>query len=183
MIPPPTDTEPDECVGRHGHASGTDRRQHNDQRRPHDPPRQPPTPPNHRRNHDCRGHQPFREASWRLARERDVAVVAAALLEPGHVGRAYDLNGPQMVTRRARVEAIAAAVGRPVPLEVVTPARAREIYLNQGGFAADNADFVLGFGDYSGNVADLFAFDEFDPGPASLPPTAGQVTGCSARTF
>jgi uncharacterized protein YbjT (DUF2867 family) len=72
--------------------------------------------------------------------ERDVADVAvAALSQEGHQAKAYDQSGPEPITRREQVEAIATAIGRPVRLEVVTPEQAREHYRRQGGFAAANA--------------------------------------------
>ena len=97
-------------------------------------------------------YEPFPEAAWWPVHERDVADVAVtALLRDGHHGKAYDLSGPELLTRRQQVDAIAAATGRDVRLEVVTPEQAREHYRRQGGFAAANADFLLGFTDYAGN--------------------------------
>jgi uncharacterized protein YbjT (DUF2867 family) len=129
-------------------------------------------------------YEPFPEAAWWPVHERDVADVAvAALLQDGHQGQAYDLSGPELITRREQVRAIATAIGRDVRLEVVTPGQARERYRRQGGFAAANADFLLGFTDYQGN--------EREPTSVSYPvrrtagprPTAERVTGYPARTF
>ena len=129
-------------------------------------------------------YEPFPEvASWPV-HERDVADVAvAALVQDGHHGQAYNLSGPELITRREQVDAIAAAIGHEVRLEVVTPEQAREHYRRQGGFAAANADFLLGFTDYQGN--------EREPTSVSYPtirttgsrPTAQHVTGHPARTF
>ncbi|MEO3928121.1 NAD(P)H-binding protein [Micromonosporaceae bacterium B7E4] len=128
--------------------------------------------------------EPFPDVAWCPVHERDIAEVAvAALLADGHQGRAYDLNGPELITRREQVRAIATAVGRDVRLEVVTPERAREIYRAQGGFAADNADFLLGFEDYSGNDSDPASMAELDLGAYGPLPTAEAVTGRPARTF
>src|SRR5262249_44716919 len=97
-------------------------------------------------------YEPFPDAASWPVHERDVADVAvAALLQDGHHGKAYNLSGPALVSRREQVEAIAAATGRDVRLDVVSPEQARERYLRQGGFAAANADFLLGFVDYRGN--------------------------------
>ncbi|MFF5523041.1 hypothetical protein [Streptomyces coeruleorubidus] len=67
---------------------------------------------------------------------------------------------------------------------MVTPQQAREIYLAQGGFAAENVDFLLGFEDYGGNESapspEAEAFDLSSLGPM---PTAEAVTGRPARTF
>lgn len=111
---------------------------------------------------------PQPEAAWYPVHERDIADVAVeALLGDGHAGRAYTLNGPGLVSHREQVEAIAAAIGEPVRFEVVEPRVAREYYLAQGGFAADNADFLLGFEDYSGAEIDqdqeIASGEEDDP--------------------
>jgi uncharacterized protein YbjT (DUF2867 family) len=129
-------------------------------------------------------YEPFPDAAWWPVHERDVAEVAvAALLQDGHHRQAYDLSGPELITRREQVAAIAAATGRDVRVEVVTPEQAREHYRRQGGFAAANADFLLGFTDYAGN--------QREPTSVSYPavrstqprPTAQRVTGTPARTF
>ncbi|WP_067832204.1 SDR family oxidoreductase [Actinomadura kijaniata] len=126
---------------------------------------------------------PFPDATWCPVHEDDIAdVAAAALLEDGHAGRAYTLNGPEFLSVRDQVRIIGEALGREIRLERVTPERAREIYRRQGGFAADNADFLLGFEDYSGAPAvpeDRGALDLSAFGPL---PTAEAVTG-RARTF
>src|SRR6185369_16849847 len=63
-------------------------------------------------------YEPFPEAAWWPVHERDVADVAVtALLRDGHHGKAYDLSGPELLTRRQQVDAIAAATGRDVRLE------------------------------------------------------------------
>ncbi|GLF97940.1 SDR family oxidoreductase [Streptomyces yaizuensis] len=83
--------------------------------------------------------------------EADIAdVAAAALLDDRHAGKAYDLAGPEELTHRDRVAAIAAAIGVPLRLDEVGPGEARDFYRAQGGWAADNADFLFGFEDYSG---------------------------------
>jgi uncharacterized protein YbjT (DUF2867 family) len=129
-------------------------------------------------------YEPFPEAAWWPVHEHDVADVAvAALLRDGHQGRAYNLSGPELITRREQVAAISAAIGREVRLEVVTPEQAREHYRRQGGFAAANADFLLGFTDYQGNRREPTSVGY--PGiPTGQPrPTAHDVTGYAARTF
>ncbi|PZG50389.1 NmrA family transcriptional regulator [Spongiactinospora gelatinilytica] len=128
--------------------------------------------------------EPLPDAAWYPVHEQDIADVAtAALIEDGHQGAAYTLNGPELITRRAQVAAIAAAIGAEIRLEVVTPAQARELYLAQGGFAADNADFLTGFKDYSGAEADPSAKQEFDLAMLGPMSTAEEVTGRPTRTF
>jgi uncharacterized protein YbjT (DUF2867 family) len=123
---------------------------------------------------------PFPDAAWFPTHERDIADVAvAALLEDGHAGAAYDVNGPEMISNREQIRAIASAIGHDVHHEQVTRRQAREQYLRQGGFAAANAAFLLGFEDYSGNPGGEVG--EVPPAPDL--PTCEPVTGRTARTF
>lgn len=134
--------------------------------------------------------EPFPEAAWYPVHEGDTAeVAAAALLEDGHNGRAYTLNGPELITRAAQVAALSAAIGEEIRLERVTPVQARELYRAQGGFAAENADFLLGFEDYEGHTTDPDGGDdgtdwegEWDPAAMDLP-TLADALGKPARTF
>jgi uncharacterized protein YbjT (DUF2867 family) len=127
---------------------------------------------------------PYPEAAWFPIHERDIADVAtAALLEDGHAGAAYTVSGPELITRREQVRAIASAIGEDIRFEEVTPERARDLYRRQGGFAAANADFLLGFADYSGAASDPESAVEWKPAAATGQPTAERVTGRPARTF
>lgn len=127
---------------------------------------------------------PNPEAAWFPVHERDVADVAvAALLNDGHSGVAYTLNGPELLTLRDQVEAIANAIGDEIRFEKVTPHEAREAYLRQGGFAAEAADFLLGFVDYDGNPADPSVVADFDPSVLGPQPTIAEAIGTPARTF
>ncbi|MGW0482692.1 SDR family oxidoreductase [Nonomuraea sp. NPDC003214] len=124
------------------------------------------------------------DAAWFPVHERDVADVALkALLEDGHHGKAYDINGPELISLRDQVRAIADALGDEVGFEEVSPEEAREIYLRMGGFAAEAADFLLGFTDYDGNPADPADSQDFDPSSLGPLPTAQAVTGKPPRTF
>ncbi|MFE7135548.1 SDR family oxidoreductase [Streptomyces sp. NPDC057638] len=99
-----------------------------------------------------RVRDPFPDDAWCPVHEGDIADVAvAALLEEGHTGRAHTLHGPEMISPRSQVAAIAAALGEEVAVETVTREEAREIYVSQGGFSAAAADMLLGFTDYEGN--------------------------------
>jgi hypothetical protein len=127
---------------------------------------------------------PFPDAAWFPVHERDIADVALlALTEEGHAGQAYTLNGPELLTHRRQVELIAEAMGEKIHFESVTPQEAREIYLAQGGFAAQNAGFLLGFEDYGGDEPDPAQAEAFDPVSFGPVPTAEAVTGRPARTF
>jgi uncharacterized protein YbjT (DUF2867 family) len=112
----------------------------------------------------------------------DIAAVAvAALTEDGHTGRWYDLTGPELLTRRDQVAAIGAALGEEVRFEEVTAAVAREILERQGGWAAENAGFLLGFDDYSAGGTSA---DDVDWASVLVPlPTVEEVLGRPARTY
>ncbi|MFL6125722.1 SDR family oxidoreductase [Actinophytocola sp.] len=114
--------------------------------------------------------------------EDDIAAVAvAALLTDGHAGRWYDLTGPALITRRDQVAAIGAALGEEVRFEEVSAARAREILRAQDAWAAANADFLLGFAEYSAtgrSTADVDWSQVLVPSPA-----VEQVLGRPATTY
>ncbi|WP_199444093.1 NAD(P)H-binding protein [Umezawaea beigongshangensis] len=117
--------------------------------------------------------------------EADVAAVAvAALLEDGHAGAAYSLTGPEVLTTADKVAAIGAALGEEVRHEEVTRERALELLKAQGGWAAANADFLLGFEPYS-EAQEGFTEQELAEMFSSIAPVPGvqQVTGRPARTF
>ncbi|MGO4757163.1 SDR family oxidoreductase, partial [Streptomyces sp. 2MCAF27] len=59
---------------------------------------------------------PYADVGLPAVHPADIAAVArVALTEPGHHGRTYALTGPERVTARRQIEAIAAALGREVP--------------------------------------------------------------------
>lgn len=65
----------------------------------------------------------------------DVAdVVVAALVEPGHAGRVYEVSGPRLLTFAQAVAEVAAAAGRPVRFETIGADR------YAAALAADGAD-------------------------------------------
>jgi uncharacterized protein YbjT (DUF2867 family) len=116
--------------------------------------------------------------------EADIAdVVVTALLEDGHAGAAYTLVGPQRVSHRDQVCAIADALGEAITLREVTAEQALSHYRAQGGWAAANAEFLLGFHTYDGTTSSATEQPAaLKPKPMTPPPTA-QVTGKPARTF
>jgi uncharacterized protein YbjT (DUF2867 family) len=125
---------------------------------------------------------PFPDLAWCPIHERDVAEVAcAALLEDGHEGTAYTMVGPEMISRRDQVRAIAAAIGQDIVFEQVSRSEALAHYRRLGGFAAANAEFLLGFTDYSGETSGHGPPSRRPAGESTLP-TAAAVTG-RARTF
>ncbi|MFC5829243.1 NAD(P)H-binding protein [Nonomuraea insulae] len=69
---------------------------------------------------------PYPEALSAPVSERDMAALAVtALTERGHGRQAYTVYGPQALTLREQVGHIGTAVGRQIPIEVVTPEQAR----------------------------------------------------------
>jgi uncharacterized protein YbjT (DUF2867 family) len=112
----------------------------------------------------------------------DIAAVAVtALLSDGHAGRWYDLTGPALLTRREQVAAIGEALGEEVRFEEISAEEAREILRAQGGWGAENADFLLGFEEYSAGGTSMA---DVDWEAALVPlPTVEEVTGRPARSF
>lgn len=113
--------------------------------------------------------------------EADVAdVVVAALLTNGHVNAARTLVGPHRVSHRDQVRAIADAIGHAIAIRQVTAEQALAHYRAQGGWAAANAEFLLGFHTYDGVAA---TGQPTAPTPVPLLPTSEVITGKPARTF
>jgi uncharacterized protein YbjT (DUF2867 family) len=123
---------------------------------------------------------PFPDEAGIPIHEDDLAAVAAvALLDDGHAGRAYDLTGPETLTVREQVAAIAAALGEEVRLEEVSPEEALELLTRQGGWAAENAPFLLGYEGFSPDTE----IPDYGPEELAPLPTVEQVTGRPARSF
>lgn len=114
---------------------------------------------------------PYADTALPTIHPADIASVArVALTEPGHQGRTYALTGPEPVSARRQVEAIAAALGREVPFAEISrlQAHARMAAV----FGAEAADAVLDI--TGGDVTDeLLAVRD----------TVPQVTGSPARPF
>ncbi|MFC4598363.1 NAD(P)H-binding protein [Cohnella hongkongensis] len=103
--------------------------------------------------------------------EGDIAAVAvAALLEDGHHGRSYSLTGPEAITRRQSVEAIAAAIGKPILFIERSEEEARQHWRNEG-YDEESLDFFV-----------QMAKQPPEAGYTVLP-TVEQVLGRPARTF
>ena len=116
--------------------------------------------------------------------EADIAAVGVvALLKDGHTGKAYDMTGPERITVRQQVAAISAALGEEVRFEEVSAQEAKEILTRQGGWAAENADFLLGLEDYTpGAEMPQLTAEEWDQMLQPIP-TVEEVTGRPARTY
>ena len=69
----------------------------------------------------------YGEAAMALMAEQDIAAAAArTLLDPGHAGQTYYLTGQESLTQIQQAAAIAAAIGRPVRFEELSPETFRQ---------------------------------------------------------
>ncbi|MET9692385.1 NAD(P)H-binding protein [Streptomyces sp. NPDC006514] len=114
---------------------------------------------------------PYADTGLPTIHPADIAAVArVALTEPGHRERTYALTGPEPVTARQQVEAIAAALGRDVPFIEVSRGEAHAQMA--AVFGAEAADAVLDV--TGGDVnAELVAVRD----------TVPHVTGSPGRSF
>ncbi|MFI9587610.1 NAD(P)H-binding protein [Streptomyces sp. NPDC052236] len=114
---------------------------------------------------------PYADTALPTIHPADIASVArVALTEPGHQGRTYALTGPEPVTARQQVEAIAAALGREVPFAEISREQAQAQMA--AVFGAEVADAVLDV--TGGDVNDELLM---------VRDTVSQVTGTPARPF
>ena len=124
---------------------------------------------------------PFADQESNAVHEADVADVAVtALLRDGHAGRAYEVNGPETLTREEQVRAIGRALGRQLRFEELTRAQAREQWI-AGGMDAEVADWLLAPEDPEDAEHELG--DEPPEPEPEVEPTAEAVTGNPARTL
>jgi uncharacterized protein YbjT (DUF2867 family) len=105
---------------------------------------------------------PFLHLRHASIHERDIADVAVRVLTgAGHEGTAYWLTGPQALTRQEHIEAIAAAIGRPIDVVEVAPEDAEPRI----------PEFVIRM------TAELMA------APCVVTSTVEEITGVPARSF
>ncbi|MEU5187502.1 NAD(P)H-binding protein [Streptomyces klenkii] len=114
---------------------------------------------------------PYADTALPTIHPADIASVArVALTQPGHQGHTYALTGPEPVTARQQVEAIAAALGREVPFAEISR---QEAHAQMAAvFGAEAADAVLDV--TGGDVNDELLM---------VRDTVSQVTGTPARPF
>lgn len=114
---------------------------------------------------------PYADTALPTIHPADIASVArVALTEPGQQGRTYALTGPEPVSARQQVEAIAAALGREVPFAEISR---EEAHAHMAAvFGAEAADAVLDV--TGGDVNDELLM---------VRDTVSQVTGVPARPF
>lgn len=114
---------------------------------------------------------PYADVGLPTVHPADIASVArAALTEPGHRGRTYALTGPERITARQQVGAIAAVLGRDVPFAEISRAEAHQqmaVFLGDESAAA---------------VLDLTGGDVNDE-LLTVRDTAPRTSGVPARTF
>ena len=114
---------------------------------------------------------PYADTALPTIHPADIAAVArVALTEPGHRGRTYALTGPEPVSARQQVEAIAAALGREVPFAEISHQEAHAYMAAM--FGAEAADAVLDV--TGGDVNDELLM---------VRDTVSQITGTPARPF
>lgn len=113
----------------------------------------------------------YADAKGTPIHEADIADVAvAALLEDGHAGRHYDLTGPEALTLREQVRAIATGAGRDIRFEELTHEQARAELIEQGMAAEVVDELILWYPD---------GYAELEP--EVHPPD--RITGRPARTL
>ncbi|WP_328946734.1 NAD(P)H-binding protein [Streptomyces sp. NBC_00250] len=122
-----------------------------------------------------RGHEtvraPYAETALPTIHPADIAAVArVALTEPGHHGRTYALTGPEPVTARQQVEAIAEALDREIPFAEISRQQAHAQMA--AVFGADAAEAVLDV--TGGDVNDELLM---------VRDTVARITGTPARPF
>jgi uncharacterized protein YbjT (DUF2867 family) len=114
---------------------------------------------------------PYGEAARSLIHERDLADVAVrALTTDSHVGRTYELTGPEAITQVEQVRLIGEAIGRPLRWAELPPEEARELLLRSWG----DPSFVAAALDHWASLVDR---------PEPVSDTIEQLLGVPARTF
>ncbi|MCP2258780.1 Uncharacterized conserved protein YbjT, contains NAD(P)-binding and DUF2867 domains [Streptoalloteichus tenebrarius] len=114
---------------------------------------------------------PYPDVALPTIHPADIAVVArVALTEAGHRGQVYALTGPEHVSPRQQVEALAAALGRELALEEVSREEARRGMASLMGDEAADAVLDLMGGDVNDELL-------------AVRDTVTRVTGAPARTF
>jgi uncharacterized protein YbjT (DUF2867 family) len=103
-----------------------------------------------------------------IALEDIAAVAATVLLEDGHAGKAYELTGPETLTRAELVRTIGQALGRDIPFVELT----REE-------AVEQLSKVIG--EYAASYLDRMA--QLTGHPQRAVPTVEELTGRPGTTF
>lgn len=112
---------------------------------------------------------PHANAATAIIALEDIAAVAAhVLLEDGHIGKKYELTGPEAVKRKDLARLLGEAIGREVSFEEQTREEAlAELCPTMGEWAAWYVD----------GIGQLVAY------PQPVQPTVAEITGRPATTF
>jgi uncharacterized protein YbjT (DUF2867 family) len=113
----------------------------------------------------------FADRLTAIVHEADIGAVAAAVLvEGGQAGKTLTLTGPEVLTPRAMVRTLGAALGRDLQFVELTEAQAREQWRAEG---------------YPNEVIEFFVWAHGSTPQIgyTIVPTVEQVTGRPARTF
>jgi uncharacterized protein YbjT (DUF2867 family)/ketosteroid isomerase-like protein len=114
---------------------------------------------------------PYPEAGRSLIHERDIAAVAVlTLLDDRHIGRAYELTGPEVLTQAEQVHTIARTIGKQMRVEGLSGTEARQAMLDQGADPALADSAVT----YWSSLVDS---------PEPVTTTLTELTGRPALTF
>lgn len=111
------------------------------------------------------------EASRSLIHERDIAAVSVlALLGDHHIGRTYDITGPEALPQAEQIRIIANEVGRTMRVEALPDDIARQAMLDRG------ADPILA-------ESSIAYFASLVDNPEPVTTTVTQLTGRPALPF
>lgn len=131
-----------------------------------------------------RAVEPFPDQAGNPIHEQDIAdVIIADLLDHDRRGRIDTIIGPDRLTKREQVALIAGAVGEDIALDEVTPQQALDFYREQGGFAADNADWLYGLTSYDGVEGVTDEPGEVNPASDDAYLTLAEVLGRPGRSY
>lgn len=121
---------------------------------------------------------PFADPESNAVHEADVADVAAtALLNDGHYGHAYEVNGPQILTCAEQGQTIGDVIGREIQFIELSSAESRAQWIADGT-DPELANWLLGDANHGDGEEGLD-----DPDVAEAEATATDITGIPARTF
>lgn len=116
-------------------------------------------------------HAPYAQAALPTIHRGGIAAVArVACTQPGHQGHIHALTGPELITPRQQMRAIAAALGRVAPF---SESSRRHAHADMAAIlGAETADAVL----------DVIGGD-VNPEVLRVHDTVPRLTGCPARPF
>ena len=114
---------------------------------------------------------PYPEAARSMIHERDIAAVAVlTLLDDHHIGRTYEITGPEALSQSEQIHTIARAIGKPMRVEALSDAAARQAMLDLG------ADPILA-------ESSVAYWSSLVDNPEPVTTTVAELTGRPARTF